>query len=493
MYETVKSIADEYLDQLQKIFDKIEELLKVVNDLIQQMMKTVEEQVAQATEEARRAAEASKKKMEQQINKYKEKLSGLKRVLEGPSYVADKICGGVKSVVSWIKGVFVGKRRKRNACGIPPVVPKLDFNVPDVNLEALKNFIKSLDPDIDLIDFDWSDILPALKHSSIADIHEKLKRILKGFFSLIQDYFALAKKIFYLSILLIIWDATVYMRGYYSDLSHDNMFVDDNLRELWRSGQKEKITPLRTWELKMKFQYSATIKLSKAEIKRILIKAIPTLLFSIVAIGIVLADFALSTVLQLFRDQAKFGISFAGMERGVSFESLIPELQSGQVDLISLNVQGFNLSTDPCLPSPKTTNHVQIAVIAIIIIVCSLSCLFDAYTSRLRAKICNMCFPTRAKQRAEYLYKHIQTGRKTRRIQLGMIVGRELDIRDRKAKFFSSFNWLKDKIGRKHKVVSACPGCNSKIKQGDGHEFALTRNNKKTKTVICKLCFSDIN
>ena len=501
MYETVKGIADEYVDQLKNISDQIEGLLIVVNDLVQQTMKTFVEQVSRATAETRQAAEASKKKVENQINKYKEKLSGLQKVLEGPSYVADKICTGAKSAISWVKGVgrkikkiFSGKRKKRNACGIPPVIPNLDVSVPDVNLEALKNLIESLDPDIDLIDFDWNDIMPALKHSSVIDIRKKLKEIINGFFSLIQEYCDLAKKIFYLSIILIIWDAVIYMRGYYSDLSYDNMFVDDYLRELWRSGQKEKITPLRKWELNMKFQYSAALKLSKAEVKRILIKAIPTLLFSVVAIGIVLADLALSTVLQLFRDEAKFGISFNGMEKGVSFESLIPELESGEVDLISLDVRGFNLSTDPCLPSPKTTNHVQTAIIAIIIIVCSLSCLFDAYTSRLRAKICNMCFPTRARQRAEYLYKRIRTGRKTRRIQLSMIVSRELDIRKRKAKFFSSYNWLKEKLTRKRLTDSSvCPGCNSKIKQGEGHDFALTRNNVKTKTVICKSCFSDVN
>ena len=50
----------------------------------------------------------------------------------------------------------------------------------------------------------------------------------------------------------------------------------------------------------MKFQYSAAIKLLKAEIKKFLIKAIPTLMFSIVASGIVLTDLALTTVLQLF-------------------------------------------------------------------------------------------------------------------------------------------------------------------------------------------------
>ena len=177
MYETVKGIADEYVDQLKNISDQIEGLLVVVNDLVQQTMKTVAEQVLQDTEEIRRAAEASKKKVEDKINKYKEKLSGLQKVLEGPSYVADKVCTGAKSAVSWVKGVgnkikniFSGKRQKRNACGIPPVIPKLDVSVPNVNLEALKNFIESLDADIDLIDFDWNDILPALKHSSITDI-----------------------------------------------------------------------------------------------------------------------------------------------------------------------------------------------------------------------------------------------------------------------------------------------------------------------------------
>ena len=220
----------------------------------------------------------------------------------------------------------------------------------------------------------------------------------------------------------------------------------------------------------MKFQYSATIKLSKAEIKRILIKAIPTLLFSVVAIGIIVADFALSSVMQLFRDQAKFGISFAGMENGVSFESFLPSLESGEEQLINFNVQGFNLSRDPCLPSPKTTNHVHITIITIIIIVCSLSCIFEAYIFRFRAKICNTCFPDRAKQRAEYLNKRIQTGRKTRRIQLSMIVSRQLDIREREAEFFSSYNWLKEKLGRKRTDTSECPGCNSKIKQGDGHK-----------------------
>ena len=82
-------------------------------------MKTVVEQVLQDTEEIRRAAKASKKELEDQINKYKEKLSGLQNVLEGPSYIAHTICSGFKSVFSWFTNLFIGRRQKRNACGIP--------------------------------------------------------------------------------------------------------------------------------------------------------------------------------------------------------------------------------------------------------------------------------------------------------------------------------------------------------------------------------------
>ena len=500
MYETLKSIADEYVEQLTNVFQKIDDLVQLISNQIAKMIKIVEERVSQATHQVRAEIEESKKKVLDQINQFKKTLAPVRKVLGAPGYVAGKICSGVKSAISWVGNFFrnlFGKRRKRNACGIPSITPDFNFEFPNIgldNLKELKNWIKKLVPDIDVTDSDWDDVMSRLKNSSIADIREKLKEILKGFFSLIRDYCTIARKIFYLSIILIIWAPVTYMKGYYSDLSYDNMFVDDNLRELWRSGQKDKITPLRTWELNMKYQYSAAVKLSKAEIKRILIKAIPTLLLSFVAISIIVADLALSTILQMFRDEAKFGISFDGMEKGVSFESLIPGLQSGKVSLFKLNVRGFNLTTDPCLPTPEFTDRAQIVIIILVIVACSLSCVFEAYISRLRAKICNACFPDRARQRAEYLYKRIQTGRKTRRIQLNMIVGHQLDIRERQAKFFSSYNWLKDKLRRKRDTNSfVCPGCNGKFKQGEGHDFPLTRNQQRIKTPICKSCFSDVN
>ena len=296
LYDSLKSITLEYKNQLAKVFDKIKTLLKAVNRRVkqqfQQIMKTVEERVSEAKDQVKEAIEESRKYVENQLNTFKEALRPVKTLLQG----AGNFWRGFKSVSFLGLGSLLPDL---------PDLPDLNIDFPNVKLqsfEELKNWIKSFVTDTNLIDLKtWNDILPPIKHNSIIDIRQKLKGILQGFLSLIQDYCALAKKVFYLSIILIICDAVGYMRHYYSDLSHDNMFVDDNLRELWHSGQKEKITPLQTWELKMKLQYSAAVKLSKAEIKRILIKAIPTLLFSVVAIGVIVADFALSTVLQLFQ------------------------------------------------------------------------------------------------------------------------------------------------------------------------------------------------
>ena len=59
-----------------------------------------------------------------------------------------------------------------------------------------------------------------------------------------------------------------YLKAYYSDDLHDNMYVDHNLRRLWKSEGREKLTPLRNWELNEKYKVSTDVKLTKMEGKR---------------------------------------------------------------------------------------------------------------------------------------------------------------------------------------------------------------------------------
>ena len=104
-----------------------------------------------------------------------------------------------------------------------------------------------------------------LETSSISEIRERLKMILKGLFDVLKCSFHGFAKILYLSIFLVIVDAMSYMRKYYSDDSFDNKFIDGNLREFWKEENRPCLTPLRYWELKGKYQIARSAKLSKSE------------------------------------------------------------------------------------------------------------------------------------------------------------------------------------------------------------------------------------
>ena len=106
------------------------------------------------------------------MNKLDGQLGSLGDVLNGPGSVLNGICSGAESVISGAGDFFqdvgeglgnvandIGKeigswfgrrrrrrRRKRSSgggCGIPPVVPDVDVNVPGLDTDALEKWIKS--------------------------------------------------------------------------------------------------------------------------------------------------------------------------------------------------------------------------------------------------------------------------------------------------------------------------------------------------------------
>ena len=148
---------------------------------------------------------------------------------------------------------------------------------------------------------------------------------------------------------------------------------------------------------------STSIKMTGEELQKLVTQSFPVILASVVFVGIVIVDFVFSTTLQAFEENAKFGISFPGMEQGISFGSFMDE---SAVEAV-LKVQAFNLSTDPCLPRSRQTGGSSLGPIFAVLFACLLSCLIDAYFSRVRAQICNLFFPFRADERAKYLFKYI--------------------------------------------------------------------------------------
>ena len=130
------------------------------------------------------------------------------------------------------------------------------------------------------------------------------------------------------------------------------------------------MTPLRKWETeKEELLEPTSFKLAREEVKKLIVQSFPTILATVVIVGIIIVDFSCAGVLKTFQEQAKIGISF------------------------------------PCLPSAKQTDATLLGPIFTILVVCFISCVVEAYFSRLRAIICSMFYSKRANERAKYLYK----------------------------------------------------------------------------------------
>ena len=128
----------------------------------------------------------------------------------------------------------------------------------------------------------------------------------------------------------------------------------------------------------------------------------PTLVGLTLIVAILTADFVFTNVLETFEENAKFAISFPGMEQGVTFSSFLAE---GDASVNIFKVQAFDLRTDECLPKGIRTDTSTFGIIFTVMIICLCSCIIDAYFSRLRAIILNIFYPERAQERAKYLYK----------------------------------------------------------------------------------------
>ena len=373
---------------------------------------------------------------------------------------------------------------------IAGIVPDVDIGPRGVNLDKLKAWARRLAPKLDLVDLKWDEFENMLQSQSIADIRYKLVSLLKNVFRFIKYYSFLFKKVFYaVSLVMVIVDAFQYLRKYTSDGQFDNKYVDDNLRKLWRDDpSREKLTPIRHWEVEEKYQVSKSIGLTKKESKRILIKSIPTLLFATMTLFTLIADYALVSLLEAVLTHGQFGISFKGMEKGVQLGDLFGEIATGHRDFVSLKLEAFDLSTDPCLPRATRTGYADVGLLCGIVVVSALSCIFDAYASRWRAQICNIFYEKRAVQRAEHLYRRIKAGRGSRKFQIRHVIIREMERRNN----LENFAWwsrAKAKVnirwwGRK---AFKCPACGWKVKKEDCVEVKVN----DIKADICNDCHQD--
>ena len=138
-----------------------------------------------------------------------------------------------------------------------------------------------------------------LAANDIEKIQKKLTEILGKFFDQLRVWLTSLSKLLYLTIFLLVFDALNYMRLYYSNDAFDNASIDGNITRIWQKNGKVPLTPFRYWELKEKYQYATTTKLSGREIKSIVLKSIPTIIVTTCILAIRFSDIGFHKVCML--------------------------------------------------------------------------------------------------------------------------------------------------------------------------------------------------
>ena len=159
---------------------------------------------------------------------------------------------------------------------------------------------------------------------------------------------------------------------------------------------------------------------------------------------------------------------------------------------LTIKIQSYN--TRSCLSNPSYTPMNIYWIISSLLAAAAASCLLEVYASGIRAKLCQLFYPDRAEERADYLYYKIFTGRKNRKSQLFLSIRREMERRAKLVRFspLERFRRLfrNDDVTRGHVIV--CPGCGWREKKSKAKELSFDAVDKVINTKICRSCDNDL-
>ena len=329
--------------------------------------------------------------MKEQLNSAKKAIEDVKDQLKGFKVLGD-VAGGLCEVGSGFVNLFGAST---NCDGVKVNLPDISLDTPDFNMNKIVEWARNLNPRLDPLDINTLSVGDLLQSQSISNIRDKLINATKRFFEILQYVFSNIKLGFYMiSIVYMLFRANQYLVQYLSNDSYDNMFVNETLDD----GYNDKLLPLRNWERKEKYQLTTTrkcVQLKEEEYKRIGLLVTPPLLFLLTTIGIIMADYLFASFIDVLKEHGKFGISFNGMEQGIELNGLLTEAADGAIPILNLELEAFDLSTDPCLPVPVRTDWKQLAPLIGLVAASLISCFLDAYIQRLRSQICNLFYPER--------------------------------------------------------------------------------------------------
>ncbi|XP_066918320.1 DC-STAMP domain-containing protein 2-like [Clytia hemisphaerica] len=498
MYEAIKETSCFYNKQLEEIILKSSALLREQRQRMESEYDELRQRVKNSTQKVKEELRARQQELQRQISDLKKGMSTIRDVIQqlnSPCKVANSVLSELEKVGKAFLDLFTRKRREVLDCGNVIPFPNIDINSElDINaLKELQEWMQDVVPDFKVPLFgEKPDFRQMLNAPNIREIREQIMNLLSNVFGFFRKYVTVLKKLcIVISLILLITISYCYLRNYYADDSFDNLFIDDNIKILWRKYPEEwpKLTPLRHWELDTKYQVSASVRLSKKDGKQILMRALPSVALSALTIFILATDYALAQLLSSLVTHGKFAISFGDVPNaGVS-----KQLKNGNSTAWQMwDINKMDLSSEPCLPRPIFTNKSNIATILMMILTMFLSCLFDTYLSRLRPWICNQFYCERAKERARFMYAKLQHGRNARKLKLRWIVCQEVKRRQQINKFSFFYSWRKERS----EIVDSCPGCGWKMQSTSEHKKIFVELNRlqseSSEVPICLDCAKDL-
>ena len=296
--------------------------------------------------------------------------------------------------------------------------------------------------------------------------------------NIVGYYIDIARKcLTVVSIMLLIFDSVCYLRSYYTDSSFDNTFIDISTRKFWKDKNYQSLTPLRHWEINEGYKVLNLSKFTKKELYKILRNSLFTFLFFIFVAVVFITDHLLAGALQYIKDNHEFSIPLTDM------------------NLTDHVIKLHNYNMKSCLSSPRYTSKKVYWVSSLLLLAAAISCALEVYMSRIRANMCNLFYPDRAEERADYLYYKITSGRINRRYHLLLIIRREIERKIRLVRFSPLKRLTKCLFRtcthRRHRNI-ICPGCGWKVKWSKCKDMSFTVVEKKVNAKICQDCDLDL-
>ena len=319
---------------------------------------------------------------------------------------------------------------------------------------------------------------PNFTFPQISAINAQISTMQNGISDLKKYVVILRKAFTILSILLLTIDAMLYLRCYYSDNSFDNLYICQGVRKIWKERGYEELTPLRRWEINEGYNMYSSAKFTKRELTKSFQKLTPTMVFTLFSVLVMVSDSILVNIIHSTKGEENIRISFKGMEKEVKH-------------LVTWLLSKFNESTGTCVTRVLMTSANINILISFLLILPAISCLFEVYMSRIRARLCNVFYTDRAQERADYLYYRINAGRINRRVLLKLTVRRALERQER-LKEFSPWSKLKALCCccKQSNETAICPGCGWKIKVSEAEDVYFTLG-ETTMYKICNDCNLD--